>query len=497
MDEASDPQLAERWRTAAASGDPAQLPSDLRRAVLNAVAGNGSTRDLLDPPTYGEIQQALGALDADVLVYLVPGTEVLTGYAVCAPAEGAPRHVPLPNLTIDSDDITHYFRAVSRQDRSAVPAPDSMPPEAALQDPVLPEPDGSGAAARNRELGASADAARAAVAAAVDRRVRVGVGRRDGPAGREPAPPPGSTAARRPHRLVLVPMGDLARVPWQAARRPADRRYADRARRDLPGRVARACCCRSADAAARPAVPRRPGAWPTPTPGPARPAGRARGRRWRSGRSSIPAPATSAARPDGTTSPSGRGTTAEVRRLAHGRRWPERAACCTWPVTAFVDVEDAKPAAYLVLADGEKLFAEELVALLAQSPDRVGLAVLAACHSGVAMTGYDEAYSLGTAFLAGGVRSVLCTQWAVPDEETSVLMFMVHHFVHSTGLPAWAALRQAQRWMLDPDRDVPADMPTPLRSVLDPEKLADVVGVGRVRPLGPVMARRHVREDDR
>ena len=91
------------------------------------------------------------------------------------------------------------------------------------------------------------------------------------------------------------------------------------------------------------------------------------------------------------------------------------------------------------------------------------------------MTGYDEAYSLGTALLAGGVRSVLCTQWAVPDEETSVLMFMVHHFVHSAGLPAWAALRQAQRWMLDPDREVPADMPTPLRSALDPEKLADVV----------------------
>jgi CHAT domain-containing protein len=113
---------------------------------------------------------------------------------------------------------------------------------------------------------------------------------------------------------------------------------------------------------------------------------------------------------------------------------------------------------------------------MAQAPHRsVDLAVLAACHTGLAITGYDEAYSLGTAFLAAGVRSVLSTQWAIPDEETSVLMFMFHHFLHSAHLPAWAALREAQRWMLNPRRIIPDDMPRPLRERLKPEKLAGVV----------------------
>ena len=134
-----------------------------------------------------------------------------------------------------------------------------------------------------------------------------------------------------------------------------------------------------------------------------------------------------------------------------------------------------RPAAYLQLANGERLSADELIALLEPTAGTIDLAVLAACHSGVAMTGYDEAYSLGTAFLAAGVRSVLCSQWAVPDQETSALMFMVHHFAQSAGLPSWAALREAQRWMLDPDRVLPDDMPEPLRRVLDPTRLPDVV----------------------
>jgi hypothetical protein len=277
-------------------------------------------------------------------------------------------------------------------------------------------------------------------------------------------PPP-----HRPHRLVLVPMGDLARVPWQAARRPADHRYATELVA-ISQAVSARMLCRSADQ--RP-VPPSLGGLVVADPG-GKPLVAARREALAIRQVFHPGARYLGRRPDGTTSPSGRGTTAEVRDWLTGKGGGVggvlHLAC-----HAFVDVEDAKPAAYLVLADGKELFAEELVALLAQSPDRVDLAVLAACHSGVAMTGYDEAYSLGTALLAGGVRSVLCTQWAVPDEETSVLMFMVHHFVHSAGLPAWAALREAQRWMLDPGRTVPDNMPTPLRSVLDPEKLADVV----------------------
>jgi CHAT domain-containing protein len=105
--------------------------------------------------------------------------------------------------------------------------------------------------------------------------------------------------------------------------------------------------------------------------------------------------------------------------------------------------------------------------------------VLAACHTGQAISGYDEAYSLGTAFLAAGARSVLSTQWSVPDSDTSVLMYMFHHFLMAQRRPAWAALRDAQLWMLDPDRRVPDRMPGELRDQLgtaDPATVASWAG---------------------
>jgi CHAT domain-containing protein len=283
------------------------------------------------------------------------------------------------------------------------------------------------------------------------------------------APPP----SHRPHRLVLVPMGDLARVPWQAARRPADHRYAIELVA-ISQAVSARMLCRSAE---REPVPPSSGGLvlADPDAGPGVASLAAARREALSIRQVFhPGARYLGRRPDDTASPSGRGTKGEVRAWLTGAG-PGADGLLHLACHGVVEAGAAQPTAYLLLANGEKLFAEELIALLAHAPDRVDLAVLAACHSGVAMTGYDEAYSLGTAFLAGGVRSVLCSQWAVPDEETSILMFMVHHFVHSAGLPAWAALHEAQRWMLDPHRVVPDDMPTPLLDVLKPEKLAQVV----------------------
>ena len=94
-----DSDLTQRWEAAVTAGEPEQLPSALRREVLAALAGTDSAAALLDPPSYDEIQRALVHVDADALVYLVPGTGVVTGYAVCAPARGAPRYLALPNLT--------------------------------------------------------------------------------------------------------------------------------------------------------------------------------------------------------------------------------------------------------------------------------------------------------------------------------------------------------------------------------------------------------------
>ena len=69
---------------------------------------------------------------------------------------------------------------------------------------------------------------------------------------------------------------------------------------------------------------------------------------------------------------------------------------------------------------------------------------------------------------------MLSTQWGVPDRDTSALMFMFHHFLRTQGRAAWAALREAQLWMLNPHRVVPDTMPPALRTQLNPEGLQAV-----------------------
>jgi tetratricopeptide (TPR) repeat protein len=450
LEEAGDRDLAERWRTAVATGDPAQLPSELRRAVLKAVTAHGSGADLLDPPAFDEIQRALGAIDADALVYLVPGAGVVPGYAVCAPATGAPRYLVLPNLDVGNADLTRYLAAVNGRDLAA----------------STPEPVGA-----HRDL--SPAATRSAVAEAVDRLCGWAWDAAMGPLiesflPRLPAPP-----SRRPQRLVLVPMGDLARVPWHAARRPRDRRHAI----ELVA-ISQAVSARMLSRSAElPPVPTSRaglvvGDPDTGMPVPGLDAARREALAIR--RTFYPGARYIGRRPDGSTSPSGAGTETEVRAwlTASG---PAAGTVLHLACHGFVQAGTDRPTAYLLLAGGQQLFAKQMIEIMAPVERAVGLAVLAACHTGESMTGYDEAYSLGTAFLATGVRSVLSTQWAIPDDETSVLMFMFHHYLHSAKLPAWAALREAQRWMLNADRIVPDDMPRQLGERLAPEKLPEVV----------------------
>ena len=63
--------------------------------------------------------------------------------------------------------------------------------------------------------------------------------------------------------------------------------------------------------------------------------------------------------------------------------------------------------------------------------------------------------------LARGARSVVSAQWPVADSETSVLMFMFHHFLRVENLRPADALRAAQLWMLR-DRRPPRSMPDAL-----------------------------------
>jgi len=128
------------------------------------------------------------------------------------------------------------------------------------------------------------------------------------------------------------------------------------------------------------------------------------------------------------------------------------------------NVETGSPdRSYLELADGRPL---TVSAILRQAAGRDpaaagGLVCLAACRTDLAAEDYDEALTLATAFLAGGAVGVVGARWEIPDLPSSALMFMFHYFLVKRGLPESEALRQAQLWMLGPERPIPADAEMP------------------------------------
>jgi CHAT domain len=428
LEEAGRADLAERWRRRAASGEPDPPLDDLRREVLSVIA---RTTDALSPPGTAEIAAALRALDADALVYLVPATGSSGGCAVVVPAQGDPGYITLGDelKAQGAWQLTEYLGTLSRSSRELAPA------------------------GRWPDFGETLDALcawawNAAVGPLLDEYI-----------GHFPRPADG-----RPYRLYLIPVGELALVPWAAAKRPGGGYALSEAAFSLAG-SARMLCRTARLAPVRP----RPVALVVGDPdtdGVTTPLRGARAEAYAVHEAYYRAGRYVGTRPNGTPSRWGPGTAQQVRDWLTG---DELGAGVVLHLACHGVVETGSSAvgAHLVLADGETLAADEIVPLLARRDERgIALVVLAACHTGVSAYGYDEAYSLGTAFLTGGVRTVLSTQWSVPDEATSVMMFMFHHFLIGQRLSAWEALRRAQLWMLDPGRTPPSAMPSALRRQL-------------------------------
>jgi hypothetical protein len=416
--DAGQADLAAQWRAA-------ERPSArLREAVLEVLSRDTG---LLDPPGLDEIQDALRRLDVDALVYLVPADLPTPGWAVIAPAEGPPRYLALSHLAIEEGtDIERYLAAMATRDFGSPGSTgfaDSLDAlcgwawKAAMGPLVKPYLDG----------------------------------------------PPADAEARVP-RLVLIPMGDLARVPWQAARSP-DGVYAVERVAISQAASARMLC----DTAAAEPVRLTPAGLVLADPdtgGRAADLLSARLEAYAIRQAFYPGATYVGRRPDGSVSRSGAGTADDVRAWL---RADGAQAGAMLHLASHGVIETARDSASsrLVLAGGD-LTADELIGVMAAtSRHRVGLVVLAACHTGRSIHGYDEAYSLGTMFLAAGARSVLSTQWSIPDQDTSLLMFMFHHFLMTERRPPWDALRRAQVWMLDGDREPPRHMPAPLRHLLD------------------------------
>lgn len=112
--------------------------------------------------------------------------------------------------------------------------------------------------------------------------------------------------------------------------------------------------------------------------------------------------------------------------------------------------------AHLILAGHETLAARTLL----DTSRTAALEIfLAACTTNVIGQDYDEAFSMATAFLAAGAGTVFGSLWPVPDAATSLLMFMVHHFLNTESCAPVDALHRAQLWMLDPVRRPVPGMP--------------------------------------
>ncbi|HWG28510.1 CHAT domain-containing protein [Actinospica sp.] len=427
LDAAGHGELAERWRRVVETGEADAAPTNLRTDVLTALAEHSG---VLDPPSLSEIRHALRTLDADALIYLVPGGEGYPGYAVTAAVGAPPGYLGLANLTDSADrDVERCIDTLATRDLGP-----------------------SGGRKAVEDLDRLCDWAwRAAIGPIIENFLPT-------------LPPP---ASGRVPRVILVPMGRLALVPWQAARR-RDGVHAVQLAAFSFAASARLLC----RAAAVAPVPAAPVGLVVGDPDTGRPQDRLPAARieayavhqafYRGGRYL-------GTRADGTVSRSGPGSADELLGWLDAVR-PGAGAVLHLACHGVIEGADQDSAlsAYLLLANGDRVTAEQIVRRLSTGPDRgIGLAVLAACRTGRSIHGYDEAYSLGTAFLAGGVRSVLATQWAVPDRATSVLMFMFHHHL-TRGLPAWAALREAQLWMLLGDeRPVPPGMPKRLREQWD------------------------------
>lgn len=456
--------LAIRWRAAVEQYGVDRVPSELRRAVVSALTGvelrpdgtvsPGTGQDanhLLDPPSTPEIQHALDTLDLDAIVYLVPGEEDVPGYAAVVPADGAPSVVELPGLTeLGFAALNPFLRAAARgavpeliNGASAEVPRDLRPPH---QTPVP-----------TRDLAAVCDLAwTAAMGPLLERHLPR---RADG----------------EPVRLALVPVRELARVPWHAARHSYESDGRHRYAVEQAVFTYTASARMLIDAAARDDVPlSRSGlivADPE-TAGQAQTLAGARAEAAAIHKTFYPQARLVGRRPDGMACTAGPGSDTDVLSwLTDPDGGTMARLACHAVVQAGTAAEETS---YLLLADGRHLAAEELVRGLSAHGGRdIGLAVLAACNSAESGRGYDEAFSLATTFLAAGVRTVISAQWSVPDTDTSVLMFMFHHYLRTTGQRPADALRAAQLWMIN-GGPTPDTMPPTLREHINARTAARV-----------------------
>jgi len=424
------------------------LPSDLRRRALDALRAPEAApaaagpdpvrrRDLLVVPTLAQIAESLDRAGLDALAYLLPDTEGIVGRVLMILRDGSTRELPLPGR----GPLEHYLDTSARRyqrlrgedttrDLKAVP---------------------------RWELSLDALCAWAG-SAVVDPLI----------AALPVVPTPES-----PGRVVLVPCGQLGLVPWHAATISGPSSAAGLSR------PTRACDvlvmsyaasaaellrslsrCRKPYAvdpvlvvdpsrtlpyAEQEALAVRHAYLPA-----ARLMGSVKGQR-------VDAPGTPGQVHAALTGDDDREPASMVQIIAHG-------TASTRPTASRLLL--ARPAG-AGSADGpgpddsspEYLTVADIVdASRPGEQDRFSsLVILDCCETDLSSRDHDEALTLTTAFVARGATDVIGSRWAVDDWAAAVCMIAFHHYLAAGDRTPADALRAAQRWMLDADREpIPA-----------------------------------------
>jgi hypothetical protein len=427
------------------------VPDDLRARALEAMAGSLAELRLLAPPSPADLAAALAGTGADALIYLLgPGRErparaVVVSAASLGAAEG-PTELPLPWLSRVADDVLNryaaaYAAALARY-RTGADGQDADAERIALtnwQDALEELCDWAWPAVMEPVLG-------------LTRTWRLA----------------------RPARVVLIPAGNMSLVPWHAARyRPDEHGPYRYVLEDMV--VSYAASGRQlVDAAGREALPLTSNPVVVGDPGGSLPGALREAQ-------AIMGSHYPAARYLGTESPGwdqsadGAGTPDEV--LAYMPAVGRPGASVLHLGCHGMAADSAPGRSCLLLAQDQELRVDAILRQTSGRPPNApgGLVSLAACTSDVAAAEYDEALTPATAFLAAGAVTVVGARWLIRDSHTTLLMFMFHYFMAHHACSPRDALRRAQRWMLDPRRIAPPEMPPELASRAGASGLAKVI----------------------
>ena len=154
----------------------------------------------------------------------------------------------------------------------------------------------------------------------------------------------------------------------------------------------------------------------------------------------------------GVTAPDGPATAAVMLGALPG---PSRPGASLLHLTTHGTLD---PVPALVASDRQLPLADILDQARGRARDAPGgLVITSACLTDATRASHDESLTLATAFLAAGATTVIGTRWPVDNDTTTALAIRFHHHLNEGGSPA-EALRQAQRDLLHPDAALRASL---------------------------------------